>query len=689
MTQNITFEIDGRSVVAAPGESIIDVADREGIYIPRFCYHHTLSVAANCRMCLVDAGKGKPVAACATPVAEGMKVETQSAKTQSYQESVMTFLLINHPLDCPICDQGGECGLQDYAMAHGLGKTPYSFEKRAVVSEDLGPLIATHMTRCIHCTRCVRFGEEHAGIKELGVMNRGEQAAISTYLDQGVASELSGNMIDLCPVGALTSKPFQYTERSWSLTAAPSIAPHDCVGSEITLHTIKRDEPQAKVVRTVPGGLEQHWISDRDRFSYEGLNHNRLTHPMVLEDGHWKVVSWQQALDVVFHQLSQVIAEYGEQAWGCLLHPSSSMEECYLIQQWARGIGTANIDHRIHWQQAPSHWTVVPKQGDVSWDSARRIWVIGGSPRQAQPMVMHRIRQAIKQGVTLKATRFTQETWHCDIDEDQYIHPSDLLRSVTEDVQALLASEPNETLIVLSSALEGHPDYTAIRQLLAKEKTLSCYVLSTGGNATGAAAMMCLPDGSQDINGKSVSQMLDEPLSAYWLHGIDPLHDLNRGKSYCDLLKDRFVVAVHSHDTPSLRQVANVMLPMAAYAEQSGTTLNYLNQQSTYRAAVMPRGEAKPGWKIYRVLADYWSLSGWDYQDINQVRAALTNILPMALNENVGGGASLSDGLYMVAESHGMVMDELTRQSPALSSLNHTSSVIVMHPNTAKSLMLR
>ncbi|MGC6404285.1 MAG: NADH-quinone oxidoreductase subunit NuoG [Candidatus Comchoanobacterales bacterium] len=689
MTDTITFELNGRKVQATPGETIIEVADREGVYIPRFCYHPSLTVAANCRMCLVDGGGKKPLAACATPVTEGMSIDTKSKKTQSYQKDIMSFLLINHPLDCPICDQGGECGLQDYAMSHGQGTTSYAFEKRAVESENLGPFIDTHMTRCIHCTRCVRFGIEHGGIQELGVMNRGENAAISTYLSQGVSSEISGNMIDLCPVGALTSKPFKYLERSWSLKAAQTLAPHDCVGTSINVHSIQRDHPDASIVRVVPALSETNqWISDRDRFAYDGLNHQRLKHPMVLEDGHWKEVSWQRALDVIYQQLSTIIADHGEDSWGCLAHPSSTMEEFYVLQQWARGLGTPHIDHGLHTPYSSSSYRL-PRFNQVNWDSAQHLWVIGGSPRQAQPMVMHRIRQRVSGGAVLTATRFTQEHWHCPVTHDHYVHPNELMTSIKATLSDMDEKTRQNTLVIFSADLEGHPEHQSIKALIHEETEMSYCSLTLGANQNGAAAMMCLPEGNDDLKGKTVHQMLKEPLSAYWLHGVNPLKDCHQGKSYCDLLKDRFVVAVHTHDLSELRQVANVMLPMASFAEQSGTTINYLGDKSQFRAAILPPGEAKTSWKIYCVLADYWSLSGWDYAHIDDVRASMKDILPIQPSEWLSDETlNHASDIQMVVESPGMCIDEVSRQSPACQKTLRTQSKIMIHPKTAKSYQI-
>jgi len=341
----VTIEIDGIKLEAESGAMLIEVADKAGIHIPRFCYHDKLSIAANCRMCLVDVEKApKPLPACATPVMDGMTIYTKSVKALAAQRGTMEFLLINHPLDCPICDQGGECDLQDTAMGYGASSSDYMDVKRVVKDKNLGPLINTDMTRCIHCTRCVRFGQEIAGIMELGSTGRGEHMEIGTYIEESIDSELSGNMIDICPVGALTSKPFRYTSRPWELTSNETIAAHDCLGSNIVIHSrfneIKRALPRNNE------DINECWISDRDRFSYEGLNTDRLLQPMVKERGEWKDVDWEAALTKVAQNLTRIKDQHGASQVGALLSPSSTLEESFLLQKLMRGLGSSNVDHR-------------------------------------------------------------------------------------------------------------------------------------------------------------------------------------------------------------------------------------------------------------------------------------------------------------------------------------------------------
>lgn len=344
---DLEIEIDGKKLTAKPNQTVIQVADEAGIYIPRFCYHKHLTIPANCRMCLVEVEKmPKAVPACATPCTPGMKVFTKSQKTILAQRAVMEFLLINHPLDCPICDQGGECELQDLSMGYGSSHSDYNECKHSVADENLGPLIATEMTRCIKCTRCVRFGDEIAGMRELGVVGRGEDTDISTYIQEVIRSEVSGNIIDLCPVGALTSKPYRFTARPWELDQWSSVSPHDCVGGNLNVHT--RYGKVMRVVSRENTAINQTWISDRDRYSYTGLYHeDRLEEPMMFEDGKWQVASWEQALEAVASGLREAIEQHGADKLGALASPNSTLEEFYLLQKIVRALGSPNIDHRL------------------------------------------------------------------------------------------------------------------------------------------------------------------------------------------------------------------------------------------------------------------------------------------------------------------------------------------------------
>ena len=341
-SDNFKIEVNGVEFEASPGQMIIEVTDAADIYVPRFCYHRKLSVAANCRMCLVEVEKApKPLPACATPVADGMKVFTKSALAISAQKAVMEFLLINHPLDCPICDQGGECELQDIAMGYGGGISRFNERKRVVKDKDLGPLISTDMTRCIHCTRCVRFGQEIAGIQELGTIGRGENTEISTYIESSVDHELSGNIIDVCPVGALNNKPYRFSARAWEMAQFPTVSPHDCAGSNINAHVM-----QGKLKRVVPRvneSINETWIADRDRFSCEAVYaDDRLETPMVRIEGEWRECGWDEALEVAARGLQSVDGNLA-----ALVSPSATTEEGYLAARLVRHLGSGNLDHRL------------------------------------------------------------------------------------------------------------------------------------------------------------------------------------------------------------------------------------------------------------------------------------------------------------------------------------------------------
>ena len=401
----IEIELDGRTLEVPEGATIMDAADQAGIYIPHFCYHPKLSIAANCRMCLVQVEKApKPLPACATPVTKGMKVLTHSEQAVDAQKGVMEFLLINHPLDCPICDEGGECELQDLAVGYGASGARYEEPKRAVSNKNLGPLISTEMTRCIHCTRCVRFGQEIAGIMELGMIGRGEHAEIIAFVGKTVDSELSGNVIDLCPVGALTSKPFRFTARSWELTRRPSVSPHCGLGSNLTVQV-----KQNRVMRVLPRdneAINECWLSDKDRFSYEGLNsEQRLARPMLKRGGSWQEVEWHAALDFVVSELKRIRHAHGPQAIGALATPHQTLEELYLLQKLVRGLGTGNVDHRL--RQTDFH--LDDKLAGAPWlgmqiadvNELDRALVVGSTLCKDHPLLAHRLRQATKRGLEL------------------------------------------------------------------------------------------------------------------------------------------------------------------------------------------------------------------------------------------------------------------------------------------------
>lgn len=601
----IEIEINGQKLETTQGSMIIEVADKAGIAIPRFCYHKKLSVAANCRMCLVEVEKApKPLPACATPVTPGMKVFTNSVKAVDAQKSVMEFLLINHPLDCPICDQGGSCELQDISMEYGQDFSRYEEGKRSVKDEDLGPLVSTDMTRCIQCTRCVRFGQEIADLRELGTIGRNDRMEIGTYLkDQGLKSELSGNVIDLCPVGALTSKPFRFKARAWELTQSPSIAPHDCVGSNIYLHTLR-----GKVMRVIPReneAVNEIWLSDRDRFSYEGLySDDRLLKPMVKENNHWKEVDWAYALDVAAKQLRH--SQPHETA--AFASPNATLEEFYLLQKFMRGIGSPHVDHRLHAADLSDQFfmPLYPGLGMPIEDIEKQkaILIIGSNLKHEAPLLALRVRKAAARGAEV----------------------------VYVDANALEKITGEPSLILLGAQAHNHPQASIIRrraqQLALKHNAILGYV-TEGANTAGAWIAGCVPHrGPYGENitpaGYDIHQALQANLKSFILFNIEPEHDyVNSVRMIEKLNGANSVISLTAYKTPSLLETCTVLLPISPYAETSGSYINIEGRVQSFDAATPSLGESRPAWKILRVFGNLFQLAGFDYTDSLAVRDEL------------------------------------------------------------------
>ncbi|HET7921766.1 MAG TPA: NADH-quinone oxidoreductase subunit NuoG, partial [Gammaproteobacteria bacterium] len=600
----VNIEIDGKPVKAHKGEMIIRAADREGVYIPRFCYHEKLSVAANCRMCLIEAEKApKPLPACATPVAEGMKIFTRSVKALAAQRAVMEFLLINHPLDCPVCDQGGECELQDLAMGYGRDIARYSERKRVIRDENIGPLISTFMTRCIYCTRCVRFGQEIAGIQELGDTGRGEHSRIGTYIGRSVDHELSGNVIDLCPVGALNSRPFKMHGRGWEMTQFATVSPHDCVGSNLYGHVLR-----GEVKRVVPQpneAVNENWISDRDRFSYAGIaSSDRLEHPMVREHNGWREVSWEAALETAINALRAVNGDAG-----VLASPGSSVEELYLLQKLARGLGIHNIDTRVRQTdfRDDAHEPLFPWLGQSIEDIERldAAFVIGANIRKDVPMLAHRLRKAALKGA---AVMFLNPRRHeLLFPVAAYLNPGSVgmvaalaavLKATGKKVPAHLkdcvaAQTPSEEhqcvaaqladgerrSILLGRLALSHPAYADLRALaaaLAEATGATLGYISDGANSAGAwlagALPHRLPGGkAADSTGLDAQRMLAEPRKSYLVMGLEPELDCaDSAVALAALKAAQNVVLVTPFVTPAMREYASVLLPTATFGETSG-----------------------------------------------------------------------------------------------------------------------
>jgi NADH-quinone oxidoreductase subunit G len=655
------IEINGKPLQVNDGAMVIEAADAAGITIPRFCYHKKLSVAANCRMCLVEIEKvGKPVPACATPVTDGMKIFTKSTMAIEAQQSVMEFLLINHPLDCPICDQGGECELQDIAVGFGQDISRYNEQKRVVADKNIGPLISTEMTRCIHCTRCVRFGQEIAGIMELGATGRGEHMRIGTYVESTVASEMSGNVIDLCPVGALTSKPYRYTSRPWENNQAKSIANHDCLGSNILIET-RRD----KVMRVLPDeneSINESWISDRDRFSYLGLKSEaRLSSPMIKQGDSWKKVDWQTALNYAYEGLNTVINKDGVENIGALVSPSATVEEMYLAQKIMRALGSNNIDHRLR-QSDFSDQDIAPQfpalgQSLTDLENNDAVLLVGSWIRKDQPIAAQRIRQASLKGAKIMSVNAVDYDFNFAVAEKVITSPAEMVNSLAAITKALLTltgksaasgldallSNVNTTDACLDIAKHLHSadkasvilgtqamlqpqlaDLRALSNMIAELSGATMSTLSDGANAAGAWLTGAVPHracGGENTSGKNASEMLSNGLNAFVLLNVEPEFDTANPAVAMNAVTDAdFVVSMTPYITEEMKTYADVLLPVSPSSETSGTYVNAEGTWQSFSGAVTPFDETRPAWKVLRVLGNIFELEGFDYITSEDVR---------------------------------------------------------------------
>ena len=672
----INIEIDGKQIAVEKGSTVMDAAKKIGVYIPHFCYHKKLSIAANCRMCLVDVEKApKPLPACATPVAEGMKVSTHSQMAVTAQKGVMEFLLINHPLDCPICDQGGECQLQDLAVGYGSSGSRYQEAKRAVTNKNLGPLISTDMTRCIHCTRCVRFGQEIAGIMELGMAGRGEHSEILTFVGKTVDSELSGNVIDLCPVGALVSKPFRYSARTWELSRRKSISPHCGLGSNLVVQ-VKNN----RVMRVLPReneAVNECWLSDKDRFSYEGLNsEDRLTVPMIRKSGVWQTCDWQEALAFTAEGLKDVISRHGAQSVGALGSAHSTLEELYLLQKLLRGLGSHNVDHRIRQSDfradAVSQGTPWLGMRIAEVSQLKSILVIGSTLRKDHPLLAQRMRQAVKQGTQLSIINPMGDDLLTRLAYQVIVSPSAMLGAVLQVLKAAaeikgvsvpehIAGAMNKISVsenargIANSLIEHSPAAVFLGNLAQHH---SCYadllsaiqaiseitgarfgVLGESANSVGAYSVGMVPWGTVSTNkaeseksGLNAGQMLglgtsedEQPCNAYILLNIEPeldCHDVRRALQVMN--RAEFVVSLSSYKG-NIPDYADVILPISPFTETSGTFVNSEGRIQSFQGVVSPLGETRPAWKILRVLGNLLQLEGFDYDSSEQIRMEIVS----------------------------------------------------------------
>lgn len=637
----VEIELDGKKVEVAPGSMVMHAAEKAGTYIPHFCYHKKLSIAANCRMCLVDVEKApKPLPACATPVTQGMIVRTKSEKAIKAQQSVMEFLLINHPLDCPICDQGGECQLQDLAVGYGGTGSRYEEEKRVVPHKDVGPLISMEeMSRCIHCTRCVRFGQEIAGVMELGMVNRGEHSEITTVAGDTVDSELSGNMIDLCPVGALTSKPFRYSARTWELSRRKSVSPHDSTGANLIVQVKNH-----KVMRVVPfenEAVNECWIADRDRFSYEALNgEDRLTQPMIKQGGAWKAVDWQTALEYVANGLKQIKDQHGAQSIGALVSPHSTLEELFLTGQLLRGIGSDNIDWRLRHAQFNAaegvRWlgTSIAALSDL-----QAALVVGSNLRKDHPLFAQRIRQATKKGCQVFALNAKVYDWAMPVTasvvaaQDWAQALADVAAAVAQAkgvqapvagqanveadaiAQALIAGERKAILLGNAAAHHAHAaELLALANWIGEQTGATVGYLTEAANTVGAQWVKAQPQ----ANGLHAAQMIAGGLKATILLNNEPALDSAAGQQALQGLNKSEMVVTLSPFKTNL-DISDVLLPIAPFSETSGSFVNAEGRVQSFHAVVKPLGETRPAWKVLRVLANLLGVQGVDYESSQDV----------------------------------------------------------------------
>jgi NADH-quinone oxidoreductase subunit G len=642
----IEIELDGKKVEIAEGSMIMHAADKAGTYIPHFCYHKKLSIAANCRMCLVDVEKmPKPMPACATPVTQGMIVRTKSDKAIKAQKSVMEFLLINHPLDCPICDQGGECQLQDLAVGYGGTTSRYEEEKRVVFHKDVGPLISMEeMTRCIHCTRCVRFGQEVAGVMELGMSHRGEHAEIETFIGESVDSELSGNMIDICPVGALTSKPFRYSARTWELSRRKSVSPHDSTGANLIIQ-VKNNQ----VMRVVPfenEAVNDCWIADRDRFSYEALNgKERLTAPMLKQGGVWKNVDWQTALEYVANGLKQIKTNHGASSIGALVSPHSTLEEIYLAGALMRGLGSQNIDYRLR------NADFVAGAGArylgtsiATLSQLQRVLVIGSNLRKDHPLFALRIRHATKMGCAVNVLNEGPADWAMPIANSLFSGSAHWLQSLA-DIAASIAVEKgiaspvagnvnpsalaiaksllggDRKAVLLGNAAAHHGQASGLLGLanwIADHTGATVGYLTEAANTVGAQLAGALPG----ADGLNAAQMLSGELKAVFLLNNEPVHDSAAGVAAAQNL-DKAEMVVTLSPFKANMDFSDVILPIAPFTETPGTFVNAEGRVQSFHAVVKPLADTRPAWKVLRVLANMLELPGFGFESAQDVLTSM------------------------------------------------------------------
>ena len=695
--QMVEVELDGKKVEVPPGSMVMHAAEKAGAFVPHFCYHKKLSIAANCRMCLVDVEKApKPMPACATPVTQGMIVRTKSDKAIKAQQSVMEFLLINHPLDCPICDQGGECQLQDLAVGYGGSSSRYEEEKRVVASKDIGPLISMEeMSRCIHCTRCVRFGQEIAGAMELGMSHRGEHSEIETFLGESVDSELSGNMIDLCPVGALTSKPFRYSARTWEMSRRKSVSPHDSTGANLTVQVKNH-----RVMRVLPlenEAVNECWIADRDRFSYEALNAaDRLTKPMLKQGGEWVEVDWSVALEYVANGLNDVRQQSGSHAIGALVSPHATLEELYLSGALIRGLGSQSIDSRLrHAEASPAkNRTRWLGRSIASLSLLDRVLVVGSNVRKEHPLFGQRLRQAAKRGAKVCSIRASADDWAIPISADwnigfdgwvgallsvagavAQVKGVKPLADVVADARAEKIAESllsgSDKAILLGNAVAHHEKSESLLYIcnwLATQTGATVGFLGEAANTVGSQLVGAIPG----PGGLSAADMLSGKAGALLLLNAEPALDTAAGlASISGVAKSRMVVTLSPFKTNLA--CSDVLLPISPFTETAGSFVNAEGRLQSFHAVVKPLGETRPAWKVLRALGEMLGVSGFSQNSVEDVlRVALPGVASGAcvaanqLSNEADAPSDWSEGTTQPVVADIYQLDGLVRRSASL-----------------------
>ena len=700
----IEIELDGKKVEVVEGSMVMHAADKAGTYIPHFCYHKKLSIAANCRMCLVDVEKApKPMPACATPVTQGMIVRSRSAKALQAQKGVMEFLLINHPLDCPICDQGGECQLQDLAVGYGASSARFNEEKRVVFNKDVGPLLSmAEMSRCIHCTRCVRFGQEVAGVMELGMIHRGEHSEITTVAGDTIDSELSGNMIDVCPVGAITSKPFRYSARTWELSRRKSVSPHDSTGANLIVQ-VKGNH----VMRVLPlenEDVNECWIADRDRFSYEALNGaDRLTAPMIKQGGAWKTVDWSTALEYVSRGLTQISVDHGTRSIGAIGSAHSTVEELHLLAKLVRGLGSDNIDFRTRHADftvsarssagsPQARWLGTPI---ASLSTLQRVLVVGSFLRKDHPLFAQRIRQAARKGAQVHSLHAVQDDWLMSMASTSVAAPSGWVQALADVAAAVGAStgalpplhgsasgsaaaiatsllSGERKAILLGNAAAQHPQASSLLALanwIGVQTGASVGYLTEAANTVGAQLVGAWPESG----GLHAGQMLGGPaLKACLLLNVEPTLDAADAAAASAAMNAAEMVVVLTPFKNAAHEFADVMLPIAPFSETSGTFVNAEGRVQSFHGVVKPLGETRPAWKVLRVLGNLLALPGFDFETSEAVRAEAlgdgSTIATRLGNDTAADPAAGQGivGLERIADVPIYSADPLVRRSPSL-----------------------